>query len=65
MQIDPETLRKYASEIRGTVRDLSQLADDMDQAAFDNISQSDVSLLGLYSAQGMVGKLGPILESMG
>lgn len=65
MRIDPESLQKYASELRRAAHDLEKTASDLEQAAGDNIGQCDVDLTGLYAAQTVSSEITPILERMG
>lgn len=65
MKLQPSTLSRYAAEARVTARALLEMADQLDAAACDNISQSDVSLEGLSSAAALVREQRPFLERMG
>lgn len=64
MRIDPETLAAYAVEARRVSRQMEALAEHLDMAAVDAISQADIDLTGAYSASNFARERLPILERL-
>jgi len=65
MQLNTDTLKVIADAARELAVSMDQLAEDLDAAANDYISQGDVDLLALYAAYSFVNDQGPLLVRMG